>query len=138
MTFSYDASAATTRDKLRFLIGDTDTVTAAKQIFTDEELDMMLSECSSDLYKTASACMMAVASSQSRLAAACAIGGHDFSIDRKAVAFQCREQAKEFLKQSTEKPAAVEVAWEDKDLSELKSYGRDEFDYETDLDELNN
>ena len=79
MVFTYEPSEATDRDKVRFLIGDTDTSTATKQIFTDAELDMWSSD---DVYTWAGKAMMAIAASRSRIATLIRASGTDFTVDR--------------------------------------------------------
>jgi hypothetical protein len=137
MAFTYVPATGATRDLLRFAIGDTDDSNSDKQIFTDAELDMMIGEYGSDINTLAGRCMLAVASSASRIAVMCAIGSRDFVIDRKKVAEECREQAREFFKQAKETLSATEVALEDEDMTWLDSLGNDAYGNETELTELN-
>lgn len=51
MPWSYDPSLPTSRDKLRLLVQDTDT---NDQLLTDEELDFLLTENASNIYRAGS------------------------------------------------------------------------------------
>ena len=53
MSFTYDPT--TDRGKVRLLLGDTDTATAANQIFSDAEIDAFLSIESGEVYAAAAA-----------------------------------------------------------------------------------
>lgn len=137
MAFTYDASAGATRDLLRFHIGDTDTVNSDKQIFTDAELDMIITNYGTNIFTIAGHCMLAIASSSARIATACAIGNRDFNVDRSKVAKECREQAKEFFKRAAEDFYATEVALEDENLDYFDGLGHSEYEYDTGIEELN-
>jgi len=137
MAFTYAGDLSTTREKLRFAIGDTDTVNSDRQIFTDAELDGLIAAYGSDINYLAGKCMMAIASTMSRLATAIRVGGGDFSNDRKAVAKECREQAAAFFKQAAEVPYATEVALEDPDITRIENYEDPDVNWEVDLTDLN-
>lgn len=132
MTFTYDdTSVSTNLDKVRFLIGDTDSSNA---IFTDEELNLWSPY---DLYTWAGYAMMSIASSSSRIATLIKAGGSDLTVDRKSVAEQCRKQAQAFFKRSEEEPYATEVRLEDGDVEYLDTLGDESYSHETEDDELN-
>lgn len=137
MTFTYEPTTGATRDLVRLAIGDTDDVTAAKQIYEDAELDMLINTYGDDVNTVAGHAMMGIASSRARLATMCSIGNRDFVTDRKAVAKECREQAKTFFTLAGETLSATEVALEDKDLTQMDGFGHDQWNHETALDELN-
>lgn len=65
MSWSYDSLLATSRDRLRLLIGDT---IASDQQFSDEELDWLLTSNGNGLYQTAAASCRALAARYSRYA----------------------------------------------------------------------
>lgn len=65
MSWTYEILLATSRDKLRLLIGDT---LSADQQFSDEELDWLLTENGDGLYRTAAAACRALATRYSRYA----------------------------------------------------------------------
>ncbi|KPK36239.1 MAG: hypothetical protein AMJ65_16430 [Phycisphaerae bacterium SG8_4] len=136
MTFTYAGDLSTTREKLRFAISDTDTVNADKQIFTDEELDGLISWKGSDVNTLAGWCMMSVASNDARLATLIRIGG-DATVDRTKKAAECREQAKLFFAQAAETPSATEVALEDEDITYVDNFIDPSISQEIDLDTLN-
>lgn len=136
MTFTYDASSATTRNKLRLIIADTDTVDANKQIFTDEELDLFISTFGSDLNTLAAHCYRSIAGSSARIATRVAIGGGDINSDRTQVAAMCLKMAEAHDKRSEATPYATEVAVEDKEISYVDNF-RDDDSQEIDLTDLN-
>lgn len=134
MTFTYtpkDNPGATVndRDKVRFLIGDTDSTL---YIFEDEELDMF----SADVYTWAGDAMMAIASDNSKIATMCSIGNRDFVSDRKSVAKECREQANKFYEKAKTEPYATEVELEDPLQDHLDDLDDSRYNFDLDL-ELN-
>lgn len=137
MAFTYVGDMSSTREILRFMIQDTESAVAAKQIFTDAELDGLIATYGSDINRLAGFCMMAVASSASRIATVCTIGGRDFSNDRKQVAKECREQAQVFFKLSNETPYATEIALEDPDITRINDYEDSGISDELSVDDLN-
>jgi len=64
VAFTYDDT--TPRGQVRLLIGDTDTVTAANQIFTDSEIDAFLSLEGNDVRMSAAAACESIAANQAR------------------------------------------------------------------------
>jgi len=79
MTWSYDSSLATDKDKVRFYIGDTDT---NDQLLQDEEISFLLAEVSNVLLAAAHAAK-AIAAKFSRQADK-AIGDLRISLSQKA------------------------------------------------------
>lgn len=134
MTFTYDdTSVTTTRDMVRTLIGDTDS---NYPVFTDEEIDQFIAQ-SDDEHYVAGMCMMAIASSQARIANLQRVGEGDFTIDRKAVAKECREQAKAFFARAESIPQAKEVFLEDKTITDIDAMLPSKYNRDTRDSELN-
>jgi len=137
MTFTYNPSTGgtiVTRDKVRMLIGDTNTTSSSMQVFNDAELDMFSSD---DVFLWAGKAMMAIASSASRLAVLIRSGGGDATVDRTKAAKECREQAQVFFQRSETEPCATEVALEDVTITQIQGMDDAEYDLETDLTDLN-
>ena len=53
MAFTYDSTTA--RGRVRLLVSDTDTATAANQIFDDDEIDAFLALENNEVYAAAAA-----------------------------------------------------------------------------------
>lgn len=90
MSFSYDVN--TIVGKIRLWIQDTDSSSA---LFSDEEINAMLSQNDSDIRQTAAALLIALANSKARLAKMKSAG--KYSEDTRSVAKELREQAKMIL-----------------------------------------
>lgn len=136
MAFTFDTTTPALRDYLRLAINDVDTVTAAKQIFSDEELDMVISQYGSDVNILAGHCMLILGNSSARIAKICAIGNREFSTDRTKVGEECRAQAKVLFDRAEKTPAFSEVALEEPDLTLIDTM-QDTDSQEIDLDDLN-
>jgi len=100
MSFTYTPGSAGNKDKLRFLIGDTDGDT---YIFEDEEIAIALSLCSNDLHRSAAMCCRSVATSRAKQAIAIKIMG-DISIDKTKVPQFYLNLADKFEKQELQEP----------------------------------
>lgn len=74
MAFTYDIT--TSRGQIRFLIGDTDTATAANQIFTDAEIDWCLSS-GGGVYEGAVVALTAIMSQKAILAKMIRLGNYE-------------------------------------------------------------
>jgi hypothetical protein len=84
MTWSYSGNpASSTRDAVRFLIGDTDT---NDQLLSNEEIDYTISS-SGSLYQAAHDCAYAIASSFARLASSKTVGDLSISYSDRAASF---------------------------------------------------
>lgn len=134
LTFTYDAESPTgTRETIRVMIGDTDS---GNPIFYDEEMDLT-GIVSSDLNTWAGNLMMAIASTQAKIAVKCMIAGRDFDIDRKAVAKECRDQAMAFYKLASDIPYATEGMVEDEEQTFIKGTQDSEYDFDLEDTDLN-
>lgn len=94
MTWSYLPSLATDKDRVRLKIGDTDTTS---QLFSDEEIEALLTDNGDDVFETAAQLCDALATKYARRGN---LRIDDFSIDFKsraehfaALADQIRQQA---------------------------------------------
>lgn len=128
MAFTLDVS--TTRGRVRLLIGDTDTVTAANQIFTDAEIDAFLA-LDAEVYGAAALAMRAMAASAARCAVAYKLLGNNIDIDRRDIAKRFMEIAKSYMdeRDSGGGFALVPIAWA------VNQAGIDETDYDDTYDE---
>ena len=84
MTWKYDKTLATTKDKVRLAIGDT---LVNQQLFSDEEVDQFLLDRGDDVYSTASELARSLAS---RFARQASISAGEIRISRK-------EQSEQYL-----------------------------------------
>lgn len=101
MAFTYDTTTA--RGHVRLIIGDTDTVTVANQIFTDAEIDAFLS-MQDDVVKLAAAqALEALASKQAYIQKVITVG--DLKTDGAKLAAEFRAQAAALRKQVEDEPA---------------------------------
>lgn len=90
MSFSYDVS--TTVGKIRLWIQDSDSNNA---LFSDEDINAMLSMNDNDIRATAAALLFALASNKSLLAKAVSAG--KYSEDNRSAAKELRETAQAIL-----------------------------------------
>lgn len=90
MAFSYDPT--TDRGRVRLQIGDTDTVNADRQLFTDAEIDAFLALNGSIVKLSAADALDAIAANQ--LMVLKVIKNMDLSLDGSKVADSFRELAK--------------------------------------------
>lgn len=82
MAFTF--APGTLRGKVRLLISDTDTVTAANQVFTDAEIDAFLSLESNEVYAAAASAAQSMAANASRSAIRY-IAERIFEIDKQKI-----------------------------------------------------
>jgi len=68
MAFTYDPT--TSRGRVRLLVSDTDTSDATKQIFTDAEIDALLSLGDNEVFQSAALACRSLAASSSKSAIA--------------------------------------------------------------------
>ena len=94
IAFTYDPT--TDRGKVRLTIGDTDTVNADRQIFTDAEIDAFLGMNSSIIKLSSASALEAMAASQVFLLKV--MKNMDFQVDGGAVGRELRLQAKQLRK----------------------------------------
>ena len=91
MTFTYNPASGDNRDVVRLLIHDTDTATAANQLFTDAEIDAFLTLEGSVVRRAAAAALESLAANQAMVLKV--IRMLDLSTDGAAVARELRMQA---------------------------------------------
>lgn len=82
MAFTF--APGTARGKVRLLVADTDTVTAANQVFTDAEIDAFLSLEDNEVYSAAAAAAQSMAAMSARSAIKY-IAERIFEIDKKDI-----------------------------------------------------
>lgn len=132
MSWSYDPNLSTDRDRVRFLIGDTDT---NDQLLSDEELDYLLTQYS--VYEAAAVACEAIAAKYARKADK-EVG--DLSIKWSQVSDQYTKKAQELRKQAKVSNPAVpfagaisisqkETVEADADRT-IPAFSRDQFDNE--------
>lgn len=92
MSFTYDTT--TSVGKVRLNIGDTSN-SPTTALFTDEEINSILTQVDGDISAATGRLLMIIANSQAKLAKAIKAG--NYSEDRKSVAAELRAQAKEWL-----------------------------------------
>lgn len=126
MSFTLDPT--TNRGKVRLLIGDTDLVTAANQIFSDAEIDAFLELESNDVYMAAAVACRGIAASAAR--SAIAWKSLDLSVDKKDV-------PKHFMALGSEFKARAQagVPWEEIDAYDIRisDFGVDSSEYVGDV-----
>lgn len=104
MTWTYSGDPSShDRDKVRFLVGDTDTT---DQLVSDEEIAYLLTEAG-DPYRAAHDACMAIAAKFTRKAQSKSVGDLSISYADRAAAF--REQAAAILRQAGRRD--VPTAW---------------------------
>ena len=123
MAFTYTPGASN-RDNVRLLIADTDTVTAANQIFTDAEIDAFLSLESNDVYGSAASACSSIAASTGR--SAIAWKSMKSSMDMKDVPKHFKDLAKMYREKSV-----AGSPWEEVDSLEygVGPFGGDRSEY---------
>jgi|GEM_PF-3308082 len=119
MALTFDVT--TSRGKVRLLIHDTDTATAANQLFTDAEIDAFLSLENQEVYAAAAAACESIASSAARSAIRVR-AERIFDIDRRDVPGHFMKLAKTFRARAVEGEP-----WEINDSVDyhIDRYGRD-------------
>lgn len=131
MAFTYDPT--TSRGLVRLYIQDTDTETAANQLFTDAEIDAFLSSEGDDVFAAAASALRALAASAARMAILFRLLGGETTVDRKAVADNLLKVAKELDDKAGQSATTSEfVSW---GLELDPMDGRDETTYE-DTDDM--
>lgn len=122
MAFTYDPT--TTRGKVRLLIADTDTVTAANQIFEDAEIDSFLSMEDQDIYAAAASACRSIGLSTAR--SAVAWKSMSSSLDKRDVPKHFLSLAKEY-----QEKAERGTPWEEIDSLDyrISSFGEDLSEY---------
>jgi hypothetical protein len=103
VSFTYAQPWTSTRDYVRFLIGDTVSLNAN---FTDEELDSLLIEWSADGRLAAAQALDALASKYARGAIRWAVPG--LSVDRTKMVEALREQARSLREDARKQPFEFE------------------------------
>lgn len=99
MAWSYDTSLTTTRDRVRFLIGDTDT---NDQQLSNEEISFVLSDNSDKVYAAAVECVRALRAKFARLV--------DRSVGDLKNSYSQRQKAYEDLETALQKKATGNIA----------------------------
>lgn len=99
MAFTLDPT--TKRGKVRLLVGDTDTATAANQIFTDEEIDAFLNLEGNEVYPAAAAACQSIAASSAKSAIAWRALGNELNVDKREVPAAYRELANQYRERAT-------------------------------------
>lgn len=105
MAFSYDP--ATARGRVRLKIADTNTADAAKQIFTDAEIDAFLALEQNEILGAAAAACEAIAASTGRSAIAYRAVGP--SIDKTQVPKHYLELAQRYRAQGVDQAPHEEI-----------------------------
>lgn len=108
MSFTYTQPWVTTRDYVRFLVGDT---VAANAVFDDEELDSLLGQWAGDARMAAAEALDALAALYARGAIFYKVSG--FQMDRRDLAKAIREQAQQLRLQAQSQPFEFESILED-------------------------
>jgi hypothetical protein len=121
MTYSPGIGAAT-REKVRYLIGDTGAgkSPAQPEVFTDDELDMVIDEAGGGLYDSAALAYIALASNAARHAIAWKILSQDFEIDKRDIPKHFRGLADDMGDRAAISGTAGECAtWTDENVEEM-------------------
>ena len=85
MSWSYSGNPAdSSLDKVRFLIGDTDTT---DQLLTDEEINYTISESGGSIYQSAHDAAYAIASKFARMASSTSVGDMSISYSDRGASF---------------------------------------------------
>ncbi|RLC65541.1 MAG: hypothetical protein DRI01_00580 [Chloroflexi bacterium] len=82
MSFTYDPSTDTDRNRLRNLLADTDS---SNYLFTDEELDLFLAQSGNDVFWAASFACLAIAANKSLQAIVFNLHQQDIRVDKKDI-----------------------------------------------------
>lgn len=128
-TYSASNLATVDRDRLRLLIGDTNT-TAGKFIFDDLEVDEFLRQ-QSDLYSAAALACRSIVANQAKFAIAVTLLGGGYQVDRTAISKRFLELAEKFEQRAEAEPFSARTQWEDGDATYIDSLsGRTRYDFE--------
>ena len=103
MSFNYDPTLPTDRDKVRIMIRDTDTANPDRQLYQDEEIDAVLALQASDLNLSAAFLLDGIAANAALLAKLEKIG--DYTIDSKPMAGAVMKIAAHYRSLSEQAPA---------------------------------
>lgn len=98
MAFTFNPT--TDRGKVRLLVSDTDLAVATNQIFSDAEIDALLSLESGDVYMAAAAACESISASAARSNIAWSSAGQ--SIDKKGIASNYRDLARIYRKRASD------------------------------------
>jgi len=110
MAFSYKPDSPTTRDKLRYLLGDTDS---EQYINEDSELDMALAQNGNSINMAAAFCCRAIAMSRTKAAIVVKLM-NDVSVDKSKIPALYMKLAEKF--ESGERDEPVEF-WDSADVN---------------------
>ena len=110
MSYTYDLS--NNIGKVRLNIQDTDSTNAS---FSDEEINAILSQVGSDIYRASSRLLLILAGNKAKLAIRRTAG--DYSEDLTAMAKELREQAKLFLEMAGMEPAEATAELQSTDFA---------------------
>ncbi|KKL20076.1 hypothetical protein LCGC14_2459070 [marine sediment metagenome] len=103
MSFTYDPTLPTDRDKVRIMIRDIDTANPDRQLYQDEEIDAVLALQASDLNLSAAFLLDGIAANAALLAKTEKIG--DYSINSTAMAAAVMKVAAHYRSLSEQAPA---------------------------------
>lgn len=99
MAFTYDKDdPSSSKDQVRMLIRDVDTVTAANQIFTDGEINQFIALNGSDVFQSSASALRSMAADASKCDILYRVLG-DITVDRKSVSKGLLAAADKFEKQ---------------------------------------
>lgn len=122
MAFTYDPT--TSRGEVRLLLSDTDTSDSTKQIFTDAEIDALLSMENNEIFAAAAAGAEALAASTARSAIAYRALGE--TINRKDIPGHFLKLAERWRDRATEAAPSEEI---DSFDYRLTAFGQDVSEY---------
>jgi hypothetical protein len=123
MAFTYDASNNTVRNRLRNLLSDTDSV---NYIFSDDELDLFLSQSGNDEFYAASYACLAIAANKSLQAMIFSLHNRDLHIDKKSIPKFFLELSNRYKDAGSAKTL---VEYLDSVAEDIDDYGRDLGEY---------
>lgn len=103
MSFTYDITLSTNRDKVRRMIRDTDTANPSRQLYPDETITAILTGTAQDLFLAAAELLEGLVVNAALLHKAEKIG--DFTIDAKGMAAALLTMAKHYRGLSEDAPA---------------------------------
>jgi len=103
VSFTYDPTLPTDRDKVRIMIRDIDTANPDRQLYQDEEIDAVLALQASDLNLSAAFLLDGIAANAALLAKTEKIG--DYSINSTAMAAAVMKVAAHYRSLSEQAPA---------------------------------
>ena len=117
---TYDPTSGATRDTLRFLIGDRGALSFNPEIYSDDELDMILTEAEDGLYDAAVLCYLGMAADAARQAVAWKVLGQDLEIDKRQIAQHFRLLAESMAERAEVSGTAGSwITWTDENIREL-------------------